>query len=297
MKQLVIKSPAKLNLYLRVSKKRLNGYHEIRTLFERINLCDEIRLRLNNSSKINVQCNYPGVPYNRDNLAFRAAELLKKDFSVSSGVDITIKKHIPVGSGLGGGSSNAASTLIGLNRLWRLGLRKGELLRYAKKIGSDVPFFILNYSFALGRGRGDTLKPIDGIKKKLWHILVVPDIEISTQEIYRKWDKYRAYLKKIKRLPVRLNDEINVLVKAIKNIDTKILGEKFSNDLEYLTARTTNRIGQIKKSIKRAGVKVISMSGSGPAIFGILTSRKEAYAVKERLSIQNGWQVFVVKTY
>src|SRR3989338_5787466 len=140
MKTLLLRSPAKLNLFLKVNRKRPDGYHDLTTLFERIDLCDDIRLAVNTAGRIRIFCRQPQVPKDSRNLAYRAARLLKDEFSLKEGVDITITKRIPVAAGLGGGSSNAATVLLGLNKLWGLSLPLWKLSSYGKKIGSDVPF-------------------------------------------------------------------------------------------------------------------------------------------------------------
>lgn len=147
---MLVKSYAKLNLYLEVLKLRKDNYHSIKTIFERIDLCDKIILKTRRDKKIRVICASKDVPRNRTNLAYRSAKLLQDKFKLDRGVDIKIIKRIPVGAGLGGGSSNAAFTLLGLNRLWKLRLGQKELARYARKIGSDVAFFIYDYHYALG---------------------------------------------------------------------------------------------------------------------------------------------------
>ncbi|MFH0877494.1 MAG: 4-(cytidine 5'-diphospho)-2-C-methyl-D-erythritol kinase [Candidatus Omnitrophota bacterium] len=184
-KTLCLESPAKLNLFLDVINKRPDGYHNIVTLFERINLCDSVRLFAIHSDEIVVSCSHPDVPLDYRNLAWRAAELIKKSRDIRTGVKIEIDKRIPVGAGLGGGSSNAAAVLSGLSRLFKLKLDQKTLTGYANRLGSDVAFFILNKSFALGTDRGGDLKRVFVPKKlKLWHLLFIPPLKVMTKEIY-----------------------------------------------------------------------------------------------------------------
>ena len=167
-------SPAKLNLFLKVINKRPDGYHNIQTLFERIDLCDEIRLFPIATDEIIVSSDCLHIPLDQRNLAYKAADLLRTSQGIKQGIKIEIDKHIPVGAGLGGGSSNAAAVLCGLNTLFRLKLDRKTLLSYANRLGSDVAFFILNKRFAIGTGRGGDLKPVFMPKTlKWWHLLFV----------------------------------------------------------------------------------------------------------------------------
>src|SRR3989338_5202174 len=177
-------SPAKVNLFLTVLKRRVDGYHNLHTLFERVDLCDKITIT-KTACRISVRTNVPDLPNDSRNIATRAAELLKKYARVREGARIRIQKRIPIAAGLGGGSSNAATVLLGLNRLWRLRLSKTRLLKLAAKLGSDVPFFILETPFAEGRGRGEILKPIRLKGAKLWHVIVKPPFGISTKHAYQ----------------------------------------------------------------------------------------------------------------
>ena len=143
MRRIRLSSPAKLNLFLKVLNKRPDGFHNISTVFERIDLSDEILLKLNPSGGIRIDCVHPQVPGGPKNLVYQAAKLLRDDFRVKEGVDIYIKKNIPVAAGLGGGSGNAATVLKGLNELWELRLSRPQLLSYARRLGSDVAFFFM----------------------------------------------------------------------------------------------------------------------------------------------------------
>lgn len=286
MRSIRLKSPAKINLYLKVLRKRKDGYHQIKTVFERIDLFDEVLLKTRKDQRIKIYCRHPAVPIDNSNLMFKAAELLKKDFgSKSTGLDIRLKKRIPVAAGLGGGSSNAASVLVGLNKLWNLGLNKGRLRHYASKIGSDVPFFVSNSSFAIGTGRGEHIKSLSK-SRVLWHILVVPYNKLSTKEIYSG-------------LNLRLTkneDNVNMLVRALKNFDLSRLKDYIVNDLEDVASKKLPKLLHIKEKLKKLGVGVFCLSGSGPAIFGILKSKKEAEQKARELKSRN-LQVFVVRTY
>ena len=297
----ILKSYAKLNLYLEVLGRRKDNYHNIRTLFERIGLFDKIILKSRRDKKIRIICHAPHVPKDSTNLCYRSAKLLQDALEVNKGVDIKIIKRIPVGAGLGGGSSNAAVVLEGLNKIWRLGLKRAKLVTLAKKIGSDVPFFLYESPFAEGTRRGDKIRLLPALNKvRLWHILIVPGIKVSTPVIYREWDKlqkgYNADNQSVRGL-TRPEYNVKLLSLAIRKKGLHLANQALFNSLEQVSAGLYPEITRIKERFKEKGVKSILMSGSGPAVFGILSSRKEAVSLGRQLKGENRfWQVFVTRT-
>ena len=290
---LTLNSYAKLNLYLEVLNKRKDNYHNIKTIFERIDLADKIILKSRRDKEIKVTCNVTAVPRDNTNLAWRSAKLLQDSFNIDKGVDIKIIKRIPVGSGLGGGSSNAASVLLGLNKLWELNLAQNKLAGLAGKLGCDVPFFIYNSPFALGEARGDKIKPLKALYSvRLWHILVVPNIEVSTAAIYKRWDKYFKTFK----LTMPKYD-VNIINLALRKDNFPLIGDALFNSLEPVTAALYPQIDAIKEKLIQLGAKSILMSGSGPAVFGIVSSRKGALSLCRQLKTDSSWQVFFTRTH
>lgn len=284
-KAVTIASPAKVNLYLEILNKRPDGYHTIRTLFERISLSDEIILRQREDSALQIVSCAKNIPLDSTNLVYKAASLLKEDLGISLGVSIEIKKRIPVGAGLGGGSSNAASTLLGLNRLWHLKLSKKKLLAYAARLGSDVAFFIENVSFAWGLSRGEKITPCAGAHKSLWHILLAPDVSVSTQEVYQEFDRANKLF-----LPHPSVESAGLASRRVR------AGRILFNHLEDVTFRKYPEVRKLKESLRACGIKRALMSGSGGAVFGIVKSRKEGLRIAERFQHRKGIKVFVVKT-
>jgi len=286
----IVDSCAKLNLYLEVLNKRKDGYHNINTIFERIGLSDKIILKPRRDNKIKIICSSPLVPKGKTNLAYRSAKLLQDSFLVKKGVNIEIKKRIPVGAGLGGGSSNAAAVLTGLNKFWGLGLGQNKLVKLAASIGSDVPFFIYDSPFALGSGRGEKIKPLKALDSvKLWHVLVVPKIEVLTPVIYKKWDSYSRLTSP------RRGDKI--LTSALKKSDLSLIAKSLLNSLERVTSGLYPEVARIKERFICLGLKAVLMSGSGPAVFAIVPSRKEAVSLCRQLKEENKfWQVFASQT-
>jgi 4-diphosphocytidyl-2-C-methyl-D-erythritol kinase len=289
---LVSHSYAKLNLYLAVLNKRKDNYHNIRTVFERIDLSDRIILKSRPDKKIRIICENPEVPKDSSNLCYRSARLLQGNLNISCGAEIKITKRIPVGAGLGGGSGNAAAVITGLNKLWRLNLPRPRLVQLARRIGCDVPFFIYDTSFALGEERGDRIEPLSRLKNaRLWHILVVPRIKVSTPLIYKKWDANK------KAGLTRPGYDVRILNLALRKNDLSLLGRALFNSLERITAVLYPEVQRIKERLKDSGVKAILMSGSGPAVFGVVSSRKEAVSLSKQLKEEEGsWQVFVTRT-
>lgn len=278
---LKVASYAKLNLYLEILDRRPDGYHNLRTVFERISLSDSITLKETAGPGIRVISDSKDIPCDSRNLAYKAAEILKEDLGIEKGLEIRIKKMIPVGAGLGGGSSNAASVLLGLNRLWGLGLSRKRLLGYAARLGSDVSFFIYNCPYALGTSRGEKIRPLKSWKKRLWHILVVPGINAPTKEIYQEFDKGRG-----------LNVKSRARLGVYPNVK-KIL----FNRLEEAAFRRYPQVAKVKEILfKENGLEGALMSGSGSAVFGLVDSRKEGLRIAKGFSRFKDWKVFVVTT-
>ncbi|HSV43043.1 MAG TPA: 4-(cytidine 5'-diphospho)-2-C-methyl-D-erythritol kinase [Candidatus Bathyarchaeia archaeon] len=284
MKSLRLSSPAKLNLYLKVLFKRPDGFHELRTVFERIDLKDELEFFPHQNGQIQIKCNHPQVPTGPQNLVYRAVRLLQMTCGVTHGVAVHIDKRIPVAAGLAGGSSNAATTLMALNKLWRLGLRHDELAGLAGQLGSDVAFFLYDCPWALGEGRGEKITPLD-INQRFWHILVTPKRKMLTPKVYGAMNLKLTNKK----------DDANILIHYLKEKDINNIISFLSNDLEQSILTIAPGLGSVVKRIKGLGVKGVSFSGSGPSVYGLLSSKGEAEylctVLKKRYS-----QVFAVRT-
>jgi len=280
MQTMTLHAPAKVNLYLRVLGKRPDGYHEIETIFERIALFDKITLRSLKSNEIKISCDNPGVPKGKNSLACRAAELLKNEFGITKGIGVKIAKQIPIAAGLGGGSSDAACILKGINKLWKLRLGPDELCGFGKRLGADVSFFIGNSSFAAGTGRGDEIAPIRW-RKKFWHLLITPPVKLLSGDIYRA-------KRKIGTVPIF----------RAKNGNRPY----FSNDLEEIVLKKAPLVAKLKAALEEIGLTHSLVSGSGPSMFSLFGRRKEAVRAKIALKrrfpfVRNkGWKIFIVPT-
>ncbi|MBW2599287.1 MAG: 4-(cytidine 5'-diphospho)-2-C-methyl-D-erythritol kinase [Deltaproteobacteria bacterium] len=256
---IVRQSLAKVNLFLRVLRKRDDGYHDILSLMQRISLCDEMSFDLKGSGIV-VKCPGSSLPENKDNITYRAAEAVLSDVSPNSGVEITIYKRIPIAAGLGGGSSNAATTLVTLNEMTGTKYSTEELMRMGAELGADVPFFIFGKT-ALASGIGDCLKPVEGIPK-LWFILVNPGFEISTRDIYGN-------------LKLGLTKE-PIKYRMPRFMTLSHIAKGLYNDLEKVSLRSYPVLSDIKKLLVANGALGSLMSGSGPTIFGIFRSEADA---------------------
>ena len=196
MSLIELKSPAKINLYLKVLQKKDDGYHNIETCFQYIDLYDHMSFK-NSENGISIESNNAFLECS-NNTIYQSAKLLADIGDISSGVNIKIEKNIPIGAGLGGGSSNAASTIVALNKLWGLGLNKNKMLEIAKKIGADVPFFIYGDN-AYGKGIGDTLEFKESIRDKI--LLIDPKINNSSAEMFELFDNFKQSNKNTSNYP------------------------------------------------------------------------------------------------
>jgi 4-diphosphocytidyl-2-C-methyl-D-erythritol kinase len=304
----LLNSYAKLNLSLVVLGKRKDGYHEIKTVLERIDLCDKITLIPRPDAQIRIFCKYPGVPTDNSNLAYKSAEFLQKKFNLKKGVDIGIKKLIPPGAGLGGGSSNAAAVLLGLNKMWRLNKSRPFLAKIGARIGSDVPFFIYDHSFALARGRGEKIRQIGPFKKiKFWHVIVYPGINTPTKLIYSYYDKLPSFRLTAPHSYVILNTPLEPLLRkisaakpglnAVKRGLSAFSRDFLKNDLEKAAFALYPQLARIKKKMISFGCEYVSMSGSGSSIFALVTSKNDAHSLAKNLkAVNKSWEVFTAST-
>lgn len=286
MRSISLLSPAKLNLFLKVLNRRPDGFHNILTVFERIDLSDEIRLKLNRTGAIRIHCAHADVPRGPRNLVYRAAKRLQEDFKIKDGVDIDIQKNIPVAAGLGGGSSNAATVLKGLDRLWKLDLSRAQLLSYAKELGSDVAFFVYDDPWALGTERGDCIQKLD-VTTKLWHILVVPCIKLYSREIYGqlKLPLGRANAQQgHRKVLTKIDDNASIFIHHLRRASISAIGRGLANDLEAVVLRLFPNLGKLEQRLKSLNAQGVMVSGSGPCVFGITETLQQAKDIQAILS-------------
>ena len=271
MKKIRLKAMAKINLGLDVVRKREDGYHEVRMIMQTIRMYDQIELEPTEAPGIRVSTNLNYLPTNEDNLVYKAAKLLMDEFDVKKGLNIGLRKFIPVAAGMAGGSSDAAAVMVGVNRLFHLNLSQKELMERGVKIGADVPYCIL---------RGTALA--EGIGEKLTHLppapagyvlIAKPGIHVSTKFVYTN----------LKANELESHPDIDGQIQAIRSGDLKKVAELCGNVLETVTIQAYPVIEEIKDVMKKGGALNACMSGSGPTVFGLFDDREKAKAVYENL--------------
>jgi len=274
---LLLESPAKVNLRLEILRKRQDGYHEIRTVFQKITLHDTLHFSLLPKKGIWIETSNPNLPTGKENLVHQAISSLKTRSTYQGGIGVKIQKKIPLGAGLGGGSSNAATTLRALNQLLQLNLTRKELMTIGATIGADVPFFLMDGS-AIGSGKGERLRKIE--LPLFWYILIYPNFEVSA-----RWAYQHSVLTKIK---YRIN--LHQLLQSRSGV-VKLL----RNDLEPGVSKKHLEIILMKQMLLSSGAKGTLMTGSGPTVFGLFFSREkaeEAFKNLRRRVYKKGWEIF-----
>jgi len=277
-KRLRLSAPAKVNLFLRVIFKRPDGYHEISTLMQPVSLYDELTIDVGQGEGISVESDHHGVPGGSENLAYKAADLVLTEAGLKRSVSIFIKKNIPIGAGLGGGSSDAACVLTGVNASLGDPLSEARLMELGASIGSDVPFFVLK-SPALATGRGEVLKRVT--LPRFTYLLVNPGFQVSTAWVYNNLDLTK-------------NVEDNILMYSETALDCeRNIKDLLYNDLETVTTGKHPEISAIKGALVEAGAIGALMSGSGPTVFGIFSEPDRAKAALEKLKVKFGKDFFL----
>lgn len=251
------KAPAKINLTLDVLHKRPDDFHEVEMVMTTVDLADRVWIRSTEDRQIKIKSSEQYVPTDRKNLAYQAAELMRQTYGITQGVEITLEKRIPVAAGLAGGSSDAAATLRGLNKLWNLGIGMGELAELGSQIGSDVSFCVYGGT-ALATGRGEIIHNLPS-PPNCWVILAKPAISVATGTIYKELD-----LSTIKH-PNTIG-----MIKALETGDYNEVCRLVGNVLEPVTTKIYNEVAVLKEQMKKFGADAVLMSGSGPTVFGLV---------------------------
>ncbi|MDO4320931.1 MAG: 4-(cytidine 5'-diphospho)-2-C-methyl-D-erythritol kinase [Lachnospiraceae bacterium] len=272
MNELKLKAMAKINLGLDVLRKREDGYHDLRMVMQSIYLYDQIEMAKTREPGITVTTNLSYLPTGEDNLVYKAAKLLADEFHIRQGVRIHLKKYIPVAAGLAGGSSDAAAVLVGMNRMFQLGLSQEELMERGVKIGADVPYCILRGT-ALAEGIGEVLTRLPDAPD-LHVVLAKPPIHVSTAFVYGN----------LKADQLERHPDIDAQVQAIRGGDPYEMASLMGNVLETVTIPAYPVIEEIKECMKRCGAVNAMMSGSGPTVFGLFDDEKKAQAAYDELN-------------
>jgi 4-diphosphocytidyl-2-C-methyl-D-erythritol kinase len=274
---ITLSAPAKINWFLKVVGQRDDGYHNILSLMQCVSLSDTLLFEF--SERLEVVTDAP-VPLER-NLVYQAAHVLREFSRTNLGVKITLQKAIPLAAGLGGGSSDAAVTLMGLNRFWNLDLSVDELIMLGARLGSDIPFFFRGPA-ALVEGRGDIVRPVHMRSYAL--VLVKPPAEVSTAWAYREIDDVpETAVRKAGELLTKEDINIKLLCCAFEKGDFLFLSSVLRNDFEPYVNRRHPVVGEIKENLLRSGALFSSMSGSGPTVFGVYGEFQDAEKAVQRM--------------
>ncbi len=271
MDEISLKALAKINLGLDVLDQRDDGYHNVRMVLQSIHLYDRVEMKRTKSPKIHVETNLYFLPVDENNLVYKAAQLMKDRYEIKGGVRITLRKFIPVSAGLGGGSSDAAAVMVGMNRLFNLNLKQNELVELGQQIGADVPFCVLRGT-ALAEGIGEKLTPLPSVPK-CPILLAKPAVSVSTGRVYER----------LRLSPGTQHPDIDGLIGEIKEKNLHGIAEHMGNILETVTIPEYPVIRDIKRLMKDNGAMGVMMSGSGPTVFGLYESEKDIQGAYDAL--------------
>lgn len=286
MNSIILKGRAKINLTLDVVGKRENGYHDLEMIMQTVNLYDTIYIRKTKVPGVRLKANFSWLPTNDKNIAYRAAELFFEEAGISGGVAIEITKRIPVAAGLAGGSTDAAATLVGLNRLYETHFSKEKLMEMGLKLGADVPFCIARGTM-LAEGIGEVLTELTPMPYT--HVVLVkPPISVPTAAVYKSLD-----INAIKKHP-----ETETVIAALKEGNVQKIADHMSNVLEEVTIPMHPEIKEIKKNFMKYGAMGTMMSGSGSTVFGLFESKEAANKAARFFKVQHNMrEVYVTTTY
>jgi len=274
VKPLQLKSPAKVNLRLEILKRREDGYHDIRTIFQKISLYDTLSLSLKKEKGISITTDHPDLPVGKGNLIYQAVQMILKKSEYQGGLTVNIRKQIPMGAGLGGGSSNAATILKALNQLLEVGLSAKALMKMGLHLGADVPFFFSGGA-AMATGIGERLKKID--LPELWYVLINPKFEVSTRWAYQNFVLTKRHF----------HFNLQKFAKTPEGVSRLLW-----NDLEGGVSKKYPQIQAMKKMLLSAGALGALMTGSGPTVFGVFSVKEDAEKAYEKLNqkvTERGW--------
>lgn len=284
MKQLRLNAYAKINLTLDVLGDRPDGYHDIETILHTVELHDTIILR-EDGEGITLRCASPDVPAETQNIVHRAAHLLKETFQIPRGIEIELTKRIPVAAGLGGGSSDAAVTLLGLAQMWKLRVDNRQLLELGSKIGSDVPFFLVGGA-ALAMGRGERVRMLRPLPTT-WVVIARPTIQITSEWAYKAIDHGAA----------RKRPNTSDVVRALGSEDARTVGQLLCNVFEDVVIAHHPVVGTLRDQMMSHQPLGVSLSGTGPAIFAMVANEAAAREVADAVGRMAGVEIFLTRTF
>lgn len=264
MNQVSEKAYAKINLSLDVLRRRPDGYHEVKMIMQTVGICDILTISKSGTKEIILKVGDAPLPSDRNNLIYKAAEMVMQQFALQEGVEITLEKNIPIAAGMAGGSSDAAAVFRGMNRLFNLGMSLSDMQKMGVKIGADIPYCMMGGT-ALSEGIGERLSSLPS-PPEAYLLIAKPDIDVSTKFVYEN----------LHADTLTYHPDVDGMVKALAAGDLKGITERMGNVLETVTEKNYSIIGEIKTLMKENGAENALMSGSGPTVFGIYSKRDVA---------------------
>jgi 4-diphosphocytidyl-2-C-methyl-D-erythritol kinase len=284
VKELHLNAYAKINLTLDVLGDRPDGYHDVETILHTVELHDSITLR-EDGDGIAVRCVSPDIPADTQNIVHRTASLLRETFRVARGVEVELSKCIPIAAGLGGGSSDAAVTLLGLAQMWKLRLGERQLVELAGQIGSDVPFFLVGGA-ALAMGRGERIRALRPLPTT-WVVLARPRLQVSTEWAYRELDHAAA----------RRRPDTHGVMRALDAENPAEVGRLLCNVFEDVVETHHPAVRTLRERMTSHHPLGVSMSGTGPVCFALAAKESDARAIGDALTADGAYEVFVTRTF
>lgn len=281
-----LKALAKINLGLDVLGRRENGYHDVRMVMQTIYLYDNVTITKTEDAGIKLETNLFYLPLDENNIAYKAAKMLIDEFDLKEGVRIVLEKHIPVAAGMAGGSSNAAAVMVGMNRLFSLGLTQKELMERGVALGADVPYCVMRGT-VLAEGIGEILTPLPPLPR-CYVLIAKPGISVSTKVVYDRLDAQE----------IDTHPDIDGILEGLQSQDICKVASCMGNVLERVTIEEYPVIEEIKNAMKEAGALNAMMSGSGPTVFGIFDDRKTAKEAQQKLKqMQVAKQIYLASVH
>lgn len=286
MDSIRLKARAKINLGLDVLGVREDGYHEVRMVMQTVGLYDRLIISRIPQEDIIIKSNLNFLPVNENNLIYKAAKLLKEECGYTGGVEIDLNKFIPVAAGMAGGSTDAASTIFGINRMFNLGLTQADMMELGLRLGADVPYCIMRGT-ALAEGIGEKLTRLDPMPH-CWLLVAKPPVNVSTKLVYDSLDMSE----------VNNHPDIDGIIDAIKSQDVGLIASRMGNVLEQVTIPLYPIIDTIKQDMLNNGAINAMMSGSGPTVFGIFPDEETALKCQAYLKEKkDARQVYITETF
>lgn len=286
MDSIRLKARAKINLGLDVLGKRDNGYHDVRMVMQTIGIYDRLIVTRIDEDEIRIKSNLSFLPVNENNLIYKAAKLIKEQYGIKDGIEADLNKFIPVAAGMAGGSTDAASTIFGMNKIFGLNMSQKDMMEAGVKLGADVPYCIMRGT-ALAEGIGEELTRLPDMPK-CWILVAKPPINVSTKLIYDKLDMAE----------IEVHPDIDGIIEAIKQQDINKIAERMGNVLESVTIPLYPVIDEIKQDMINNGAINAMMSGSGPTVFGIFPDEKTTLKCQQFIKNKGiARQVYITESF